>query len=63
MGLAWVATRFLASATEFALLSRNMSNTDTGDVFVYAPFAPAIMVLTTLLISYGFMWSVRHAAR
>ncbi|QFU75124.1 hypothetical protein EY643_05375 [Halioglobus maricola] len=59
-GLAWVATRFLIRATQAATISLSLDESQTGTVFASAYLFPALMAVTTLLISYGFMWSLRH---
>ncbi len=59
-GLAWIATRFLIRATQAATLSLSLDESQTGAVFAYAYLVPALMAGSTLLISYGFMWSLRH---
>lgn len=60
LGLAWIATRFLVRATEVGIISRSLDDGQTGNVFAFAGFVPSIMIISTLLISYGFMWSIRH---
>ena len=59
-GLAWVATRFLIRATQAASISLSLDESQTGEVFMYAHLMPALMAVSTLLISYGFMWSLRR---
>jgi len=59
-GLAWIATRFLIRATEVGLLALSLDKNQSGEVFTSAGFVPLLMIFSTLLISYGFMWSIRH---
>ena len=59
-GLAWIATRFLVRATEVGVLALALDENQSGEVFTYAGVVPALMIVSTLLISYGFMWSVRN---
>lgn len=60
-GLAWIATRFLNRATEVGVLALSLDENQTGEVFTAADFAPIVMIASTLLISYGFMWSIRRS--
>ena len=60
LGLAWIAARFLDRATELGVLALSLDENQSGKVFVAADLAPILMIASTLLISYGFMWSVRH---
>ena len=59
-GLAWIATRFLDRAVEVGVLALALDKNQFGEVFTAADFAPLLMSASTLLISYGFMWSIRH---
>jgi len=59
-GLAWIATRFLVRATEVGVLALALDENQSGEVFTYAGVVPGLMIVSTLLISYGFMWSVRN---
>ena len=60
VGLAWIAARFLDRATELGVLALSLDDKQSGKVFVAADFAPVLMIASTLLLSFGFMWSVRH---
>ncbi len=60
LGLAWISSRFLFAATDAALLAAALTPDRKSEVFEYAYFAPSIMMGTSLLLTYGFMWSVRH---
>ena len=59
-GLGWIAKRFLDRATEVGLLARSLDNNQSEAVFTAAGIAPVLMIASTLIISYGFMWSIRH---
>ena len=60
-GLAWIAARFLNRATELGALALSLDDAQSGKVFFAADFVPFLMITSTLLLSYGFMWSVRHS--
>ena len=60
LGLAWIATRFLDRAIELGLLALSLDENQLGEVFTAADSVPVLMIASTLLISYGFMWSIRH---
>ncbi len=59
-GLAWIAARFLDRATELGVIALSLDNNQSGKVFTAADYAPVLMIASTLLLIYGFMWSVRH---
>jgi hypothetical protein len=60
LGLAWIGSRFLIAATDAALLAAALTPDSVPKTLEYAYLAPSIMTVTSLLLSYGFMWSIRH---
>ena len=60
IGLAWISSKFLHAATDAAMSGSALMPERTSEVFEYAYYVPAIMIATSLLLSFGFMWNVRH---